>query len=149
MSKCGRMNLFRYSALLVIGANVAYHICQKSIPTAAHVIVSVIVTFAVAIAVSFIILIFFQPHDNIVPALRKVGWASVFRGLAIIAIEVGYLLLYRSGWHVSLGSVFCNTCVFVILLPVGLILFKEKLILTNYLGVLFALAGIYLMTRGR
>ena len=37
------MPLFWVSAMLVIGANVAYHIYQKFIPASIHVIVSVIV----------------------------------------------------------------------------------------------------------
>lgn len=143
------MPLFWVSAMLVIGANVTYHVCQKSIPSTAHVIVSVIVTFIVAIAVSFPLLLFFPLEGGILVATKKVGWASVFRGMAIIGIEIGYLLLYRSGWNISLGSIFCNTWVFLVLLPVGLILFKERLVLANYFGILLALAGIYLITRGR
>lgn len=143
------MQPFWLSALLVIGANVTYHVCQKSIPLTAHVIVSIIVTFLVAILLSIPLLIFFPMEGHILSVAKGVGWASVSRGLAIIGIEVGYLLLYRSGWHISLGALFCNTWVFLLLLPVGFLLFKEKLVLSHYFGILLALGGIYLMTRGR
>lgn len=141
------MPLFWLSAMLVIGANVGYHICQKSIPASAHVIVSVIVTFIVAIAASFPLLLLYPPEADIVSVAKKVGWASVLRGLAIIGIEVGYLLLYRSGWKISLGPVFCYACVVVILIPVGLFFFKERVTLTHGLGILLALIGVFLITQ--
>lgn len=141
------MPLFWTSALIVIFANVIYHVCQKTIPGTAHVILSVIVTFIIAIVASCIMLIFIPPEYGILPAIRKVGWASVFRGLAIIGIEIGYLLLYRSGWHISLGPVFCYTCVVAILIPIGMFFFGEKLTSTRGIGVLLALTGVYLMTK--
>jgi hypothetical protein len=141
------MRFFWFSAILVIGSNVVYHICQKSIPPSAHVIVSILITFLIAILASALFLIIFPPEESLISAVKKVGWASVVRGLAIIGIEIGYLLLYRSGWHISLGPVFCNTVVFLFLIPVGLILFKEKMIPSNILGVVLAITGIYLITR--
>ena len=68
-------------------------------------------------------------------------------GLTIVGVDVGYLLLYRSGWAVSLGSVFCNAVVALILLPIGILLFKEKLTFSNYVGVALTLVGIYLVAR--
>ena len=71
------MSLFWISAMLVIGANVAYHICQKSIPASAHVIVSVIVTFVVAMTASFPLLFLSPPEADIVSVTKKVDRASV------------------------------------------------------------------------
>ena len=141
------MPLFWLSALIVIGVNVGYHVCQKSIPPAAHVIVSVIVTFVVAIVVSFFLLCLCPAEGGILSAVRKVGWASVLRGLAVIGIEAGYLLLYRSGWRISLGPVFCYACVVVLLILIGMLFFKEKFTLAHGLGVFLALGGVYLITR--
>ena len=141
------MPLFWLSALIVIGANVGYHLCQKSIPSEAHVIVSIIVTFIIAIIASIFIMFLYPPEGSIITVVKKVGWASVFRGLAEVGIEAGYLLLYRSGWSISLGPVFCYACVILLLIPIGMVFFKERLTLTHGLGVLLALGGVYLITQ--
>lgn len=141
------MVLFWISAGIVVGANVAYHLSQKSIPAAANPMLSLIVTFMTAGVATLLILPFFLGSAPVVRELGKLNWASVAVGLTIIGVDVGYLLLYRSGWAISLGSVFCNAMVALILLPIGVLLFKEKLAFSNYLGVVLTLLGIYLVAR--
>lgn len=138
---------FWLSAGLVVGSVVAYHLCQKSIPQAANPMLSLIITFITAIVVSVLILPIFLRNTDVVAELGRLNWASVVLGLTIVAVDVGYLLLYRSGWDLSLGSVFCNSLVALILLPVGVFVFKEKLVMSNYIGIALTLAGIYLITR--
>jgi drug/metabolite transporter (DMT)-like permease len=141
------MTLFWLSAALVVGANVAYHLCQKSIPPVANPMLSVTATFFTAGAVSLLLLPAFLGHTTLVQKLGRLNWASVALGLTIVGVDVGYLLLYRAGWNLSLGSVVCNSSVALVLLPVGVLLFKEKLTPSNYVGVGLALVGIYLITR--
>jgi len=141
------MGLFWFSAILVIASNVAYHVCQKSIPGNANPIVSIIVTYAVALAASLCIYPLFPSEGGILVGLRNLNWASVALAFTILGIEAGYLLVYRSGWNISLGPVFCNVMVALALVPIGLLLYKEKLILSNYVGIAFALMGIYLIAR--
>ncbi|HEV8661075.1 MAG TPA: hypothetical protein VGS96_20930 [Thermoanaerobaculia bacterium] len=40
-------------------------------------------------------------------------------GLAIVAIDLGFLLAYRAGWRISTASVAANTTAALILLPTG------------------------------
>jgi drug/metabolite transporter (DMT)-like permease len=142
------MALFWLSAALVVGANVAYHLCQKSISPTANPMLSVTVTFFTAGVAS---LLFLLPsllgNAALVQELGQLNWASVALGLTIVGVDVGYLLLYRAGWNLSLGSVVCNSSVALVLLPVGVLMFKEKLSFSNYVGVGLALVGIYLITR--
>jgi drug/metabolite transporter (DMT)-like permease len=140
------MDLFWFSALLVIFSNVGYHICQKSIPPAANPLLSVIVTFALALLVSVALYFFLPGERGIISGLKNLNAASFVLGLTIIGIEVGYLLVYRSGWNISLGPVFINLVVLLILIPVGLLLFNEKITVKNLAGVVFAVIGIYLIT---
>jgi drug/metabolite transporter (DMT)-like permease len=141
------MPLFWLSAALVVGANVAYHLCQKSIPPAANPMLSVTVTFFTAGTASLLFLPSFLGNATLVQELGRLNWASVALGLTIVGVDVGYLLLYRAGWHISLGSVVCNSSVALVLLPIGVLLFKEKLSFSNYVGVGLALVGFYLITR--
>ena len=137
--------MFWLSIALLVGANVAYHICQKMIPAPASPVVSVVITFAVATLASIALLPVFLPDGGIVAELRKLNWASVVLGLTIIGIEVGFLLLYRSGIQISLASIFVNALVALSLVPVGIIFFKDRLLGTDLLGIGLLLAGIYLI----
>jgi drug/metabolite transporter (DMT)-like permease len=141
------MFLFWFSAALVIGSTVGYHLCQKSIPQQANPMLSVIVTFLTAAAASLLLVRFFLTGDSLVQEFRRLNWTSVVLGLSIVGIDVGYLLFYRMGWSLSLGSVFCSALVAIILVPIGVAFFKEKLLLANYVGIVLALAGIYLISR--
>ena len=141
------MLLFWFSAAFVVSASVAYHLCQKSIPAPANPMVSVIVTFGTAGVASLLLLPLFLEGASLGQELGKLNWASVALGLTIVGLEVGYLLLYRAGWNISLGSAFCNALVALALLPIGVYLFKERLALLNYVGVALTLIGIFLIIR--
>jgi hypothetical protein len=141
------MFIFWFSVVLVIGANVAYHVCQKVIPVGANPFVSLFVTFMTAAAATLIVIPFGLGDSSLLAEFRKLNWASAAIGLTIVGVDLGYLLVYRSGWNVSLGSAFCNAWVALLLIPVGVALFKERLITSNYVGVVLALVGVFLITR--
>jgi drug/metabolite transporter (DMT)-like permease len=77
--------------------------------------------------------------------VRKVGWPSVALGAVIVGLELGFLLAYRAGWNLSLASLVSNTTVALLLIPVGLLLFKEELKPVHIVGVLLALVGLVLV----
>ncbi len=139
--------MFWLSMTMLIGANVAYHVCQKTIPGVANPMVSVTVTFLVATLASVALLPVFVGDSGVLVELRRLNWSSVLLGLTIIGIEVGFLLLYRSGWNISLASIVVNALVALSLIPVGILLFKEKLLGTDVAGILLLLAGIYLIAQ--
>ncbi len=139
--------MFWLSMAMLIGANVAYHVCQKTIPGVANPMVSVTVTFLVATLASAVLLPVFVGDSGVLVELRKLNWSSVLLGITIIGIEVGFLLLYRSGWNISLASIVVNALVALSLIPVGIVLFKEKLLGTDVAGILLLLAGIYLIAQ--
>ena len=141
------MKLFWFSAILVVVSNVSYHLCQKSIPSVANPLVSVAVTFLVAAALALALLPWFPSEGTIVQSLRSLNWASVVLGLTIVGLETGYLLLYRSGWRISIGPLFCDLAMMLILIPIGLVFYREKLLPSNYAGIIFSFIGIYLLTR--
>lgn len=141
------MPLIWISAMLVVGSSLTYHICQKSIPVAANPLLSVLVTLLTASVVSALTLPFFMTGDSLAQELGKLNWASVVLGLVVVGVDLGYLLLYRSGWNISLGSVFCNSFVALTLILVSVVYYREKLLVSNYVGIVFALVGIFLITR--
>ena len=141
------MLVFWLCATVVVGSSAAYHFTQKSISSAANPMVSLIVTFSTAGVASLVLLPLFLGQATVKQEVAKLNWASVVLGLTIVGVDVGYLLLYRSGWNLSLASVFCGAMVALVLLPLGVLVFRERLSVSNRLGIVLALAGVYLITR--
>jgi drug/metabolite transporter (DMT)-like permease len=141
-----RVMLFYVSMGLVIISIVFYQLFQKSISTTVDPIVSLILTYGIAIILSFILLIFFPPQGSVLESFKKANAASYLLGLAVVGIELGYLLVYRNGWKFSFSSAFSSSVALIILVIIGTIFFKEHISLTKITGLLFCLLGIALLS---
>jgi drug/metabolite transporter (DMT)-like permease len=139
------MPLFALSFLVVILSNLVYHVSQKSVPREAHPIVSLLVTYGVAIGITLLLIPFFPIKEPIGREFRKLNWSSAVIGAAIVGVELGFLLAYRAGWRISVGSAAANAAVAALLVPTGLVLFGEKLSEANIAGLVLCLAGLLLV----
>ena len=137
--------MFYGAIALTVFANVLYHLFQKSIPGNVNPLFSLTITYLVAATASVILIPFFPLEGTLGSELRKINWTSFGLGVVIIGLELGFLLAYRAGWNISLASLVANTTVALILIPIGLILFKERLTPINVLGVILALVGLVLV----
>lgn len=129
---------------LTIIANVFYHLAQKSISGNVNPFVSLIATYLTAILISLAILPFYRQGPGIGESIKSLNWASIVLGVAIIGLELGYLLAYRMGWQISLAGVFSNVAVALLLIPIGVLLFREHLSGLNVLGLAFCVLGLIL-----
>lgn len=68
-------------------------------------------------------------------------------GFAVVGLELGYLLAYRMGWNVSLVSLISNTWVALLLIPIGIYVYKENMTLTAVSGVALCILGLVLITK--
>jgi len=139
------MGLLTLAVALTVGSNVLYHVSQKSIPGGAHPLMSLTVTYLVALAVTLLLWPLYPGGAPSWRSLASLNWASVAVGVAIVGVEMGVLLAYRAGWRVSVGSTAVNVALAVILIPIGLLFFGERLTPTNAAGVVLCLAGLLLL----
>ena len=139
------MFLFYFSISLAILSSALYHFSQKLIPAGVHPIVSVIVTYAVSLVLCFILLIFIPPENGLVAAFKQLNWATILLAISIIGLEVGFLLVYRSGWHLGLAAVLVNVVASLMLVPVTIFLFRDKISWVNVLGIFVCLAGLVML----
>lgn len=137
--------MFYGAIALTILSNVLYHLFQKVIPGNVNPLLSLAVTYLVAASATLLLLPLFPVQGTLGAELRKVNWASVGLGAVIVGLELGFLLAYRAGWDLSLANLVSNTTVALLLIPFGLLLFKEQLSLVNILGVILAIAGLVLV----
>lgn len=64
-----------------------------------------------------------------------------------MGIEIGFLLTYRVGWRISLGSTAAAAAVAVLLIPVGILVYGERLSAANVAGIVLCIAGLALIVR--
>ena len=136
------MFLLYFSIALTVLANLFYHVFQKSISATVNPIVSLIITYLTALVISFLVLPFYPAKAGITDTLKELNWASFALGFAIIGLEMGFLLAYRAGWNISLAAVISNVAVTLLLIPIGLLFFRERVTLINMVGIVLCIAGL-------
>jgi uncharacterized membrane protein len=137
--------LYTATIVLAILSSMLYHVFIKMTPQGAHPAVSLIVTYAVAAVLCGGLLLFLPLKMALADAFKQLNWASYALALAIVGLEMAYILAYRAGWRISIAAVLVNTTVTVLLIPIGLLAFKEKLSPVNVAGILVAIAGLVMM----
>jgi drug/metabolite transporter (DMT)-like permease len=141
------MFLFWFSIGLTVLSNVVYHLAQKLTPAQANPMLSLAVTYMLAVVGSLLLLPLFPMQGGLAASLRQLNWSAAALAVAVIGLELGFLLAYRAGWNISLAGFLSNATVGVILIPVGLLLFREKINLVNVLGVVVCIAGLIMINR--
>lgn len=132
--------------LLVIAANTFYHICSKSLPQNVNPFISLFVTYTVGAILSLLIY-FFGENPAIINDMKKLNWTSILLGLSIIGLEFGYIKVYRAGWNVSTGSLVANIGLAVVLVFVGVLLYKETITLNRLIGIVLCCVGIFFLNK--
>lgn len=141
--------MFWTAILLTIVSNVFYHLIQKVTPHNANPVLSLAVSYLAAALICFALLPVFPMKEGMRESLKQLNWASVALAFTLVGLELGFLLAYRAGWNISLAGLVSNTTVAMLLLPVGLVLFRERLSGINAVGVVVALLGLVLMNWGK
>ncbi|MEG2174797.1 MAG: EamA family transporter [Oscillospiraceae bacterium] len=145
-----RENIMHHSIwpiALVVVANVIYNICTKATPAGAQPFAALAVTYAVATLVSMTLYFFFNTEQNLLLDLRRLNWSSLMLGVSVVALEFGYIQVYRVGWNISIGSLVANIALAIALLIVGLLFYHEQISARKMLGAALCLAGIVLVGR--
>jgi len=139
------MFLFYFSIILAICSSALYHFVAKSTPANVNFTVSLLITYGVAFIVTLFTFVFFPVQDGMTAELKKLNWASIGLAIAIVGIEFGFLLVYRSGWNLGIAAVLTNVIASLILVPVAIFVFKDKISWVNITGILVCLAGLVML----
>lgn len=139
------MSLFYISITIAILSSALYHFSQKEIPPQASPVVSVIVTYVVALVLCLGLLYFVPPPGGLLASIRTLNWSTYLLALSIVGLETGFLLVYRSGWNIGLAAVLVNVTASLILVPVALLYFEDQLSWINLAGILVCLMGLFML----
>lgn len=71
----------------------------------------------------------------------------VMLAVGVLLIEIGTLLSYRYGWPIGVVGPVGNALAAAVLLPVAIVVFKDRVGVSQILGLILVVAGMLLMTR--
>jgi hypothetical protein len=138
-----------FPLLLVVGSGVVYHLSQKAAGPSASPWPLLSLAYGFALV-----------------ACLGLGWATgggaamrrlpdrgtmllgLTLGLAVLGVELGFFLAYRSGWALGSASVICNIGVTAALAVIGVAALGEAFTLVRGAGIALAAAAGWMIVRG-
>ncbi len=141
------MFLFYFSISLAIISSVLYHLFQKLTSASANPAIALMVTYAVSFVLCLGLIPFYPIKDGLGNAFKQLNWASVALAFALVGLEIGFLLVYRSGWNIGFAGTITNVASALVLIPVGLLLFKDKVSALNLIGVVVCIVGLIMVNQ--
>ncbi len=139
------MFLFYFSITLAICSSALYHFAAKSTPAHVNFTVSLLTTYAAAFVITLLGFFFFPIQNGLAAELKQLNWTSVGLAFAVVGIEFGFLLVYRSGWNLGIAAVLVNVVASLILVPAAILVFKDNLNWVNITGIFICLAGLIML----
>lgn len=132
---------------VAIAATVGYHIVMKLTPASVNPYLSLAVTYAVT-TLAFTLIYVAQP--GAVPfraAVGQLNWTALALCVVVVGLDLGFLMLYRGGFDVSLGALITQSAAALLLLLLGVAFFAEKLSLANLGGIGLCVVGLWLINQ--
>ncbi|MEG1694905.1 MAG: EamA family transporter [Eubacterium sp.] len=133
--------------LIVIAANTFYNICAKEIPDNVPPFAALTITYISASIVSLILYFITNGSHHLMADVQRINWASIVLGISIVALEFGYIQVYRVGFNISMGSLIANIGLAMVLIFVGVFLYKEVLTVNQVIGVILCIGGMIFLNR--
>ena len=141
------MIMYVFPIVLIVVSNIFYNVCQKSTPQNVNPFSALLVTYLTAAILTLIASIFYKTDKDFFHSFSQLNWTSVALGVAIIGLEFGYLLAYRVGWNISVGSLVANIFLALMLIPIGIFFYKEGFSVNQIFGMVFCLVGLVLINK--
>jgi multidrug transporter EmrE-like cation transporter len=132
---------------LAILCTVAYHLVLKLTPAGAHPLLSLMVTYALVTLLLGAALLVAPAGFEWRQELRHLNWTALALAVAIVGLDLGFLYLYRGGFDVSLGALVTQSAAAMLLLVIGVAVFRERLSTANVLGLALCVVGLWLVNR--
>jgi drug/metabolite transporter (DMT)-like permease len=141
------MFMYVFSIVLIVVSNIVYNVCQKSTPQNANPFSALLITYLTAAILTLITSLFYRSDKGFLQSFNELNWTSVALGVAIVGLELGYLMAYRAGWNISVGSLVANIILALMLIPIGVLFYKEVFTVNQIIGVFFCMVGLLLINK--
>jgi drug/metabolite transporter (DMT)-like permease len=141
------MFAYIFPIILIVASNVVYNVCQKTTPQNVNPFSTLLITYLTAAVMTVIAALFYKTDKGFLESFQKLNWTSIVLGIAILGLEVGYLLAYRVGWNLGIGSLVANIILAMLLIPIGILFFNEGFTFFQVIGVVLCIAGLILINK--
>ena len=132
---------------LIVGSVVLYQVSTKLLPKGLNHWHALMLFYALALMLTVVMTLFDRPTRSLLEDMRKLNWAVPLVALSVVGIELGWILVFRAGAGLSLTGLIVNVAVAVIVIPIGLLFFSEKISLVNVAGMALCLIGLVLISQ--
>jgi len=132
---------------LAVACTVGYHLVLKLTPAGVNPLLSLLVTYALVVVLFGAILLASPGGFEWKQEIRHLNWTAVALAVAIVGLDLGFLFLYRSGFEVSLGALVTQSAAALLLLAIGVAVFREHLSAANAVGLVLCLVGLWLVNQ--
>ena len=132
---------------VAIAATVGYHIVMKLTPAGANPYLSLAVTYGVTTIAFAAIYVALPGGVPFRVAIGQLNWTALALCVVVVGLDLGFLMLYRGGFDVSLGALITQSAAALLLVLLGVAFFAEKLTMTNVAGIVLCMAGLWLINK--
>lgn len=132
---------------IAIVATVGYHLVLKVTPAPVNPFLSLAVSYLIGATLFIAIYATMPGSTSLRESLQVLNWTAIALAVTVVGLDVGFLLLYRSGFNVSFGQLVTQSAAALLLLLLGVAFFREKLSLANIGGILLCVVGLWLINR--
>ena len=133
---------------MAIVGQIVYQIAQRSVPKDAPQFVVLALAY---LAAALLCLVLASPSGMLSGGLNwraALAWPTWLIALSIVAIEIGYLSAYRSGWTIGTAFTVASTVTVFALAVVGRFALGESLSLRQILGLGCSCLALWLLSGG-
>jgi drug/metabolite transporter (DMT)-like permease len=134
-----------WPVVLAVFGCILYNVCAKETPSDIQPFASLTITYLMGTILALIAFFLLSDQKTIFVEFQKANFTSWALGLTILCQEVAYIFLYRVGWKVSTGSLIANITSSILLLVVGIFLYREALTIKQVMGIVICIAGLLLI----
>jgi uncharacterized membrane protein YdcZ (DUF606 family) len=133
-------------ALTILGSTF-YHIAQKSIPKTANPLYAIIIAYLTGLLICLSLLLFYPSEQPLRTTIKQLDWSMFLVGIGAVMIEIGFLLVYRTGWNISSATILVGAGGSTLLILIGVFFYKEHISIWNMLGILFCVLGVAFISK--
>jgi drug/metabolite transporter (DMT)-like permease len=131
--------------LAVVG-QVVYQIGQRAVPLDASPLAVLTVAYFAAGLLCLALAWPFGAFASGVHLRSALAWPTWIIAISIVAIEVGFLTAYRSGWTLGTAFAACSTATLIALAVVDWLSRGGRLSATQLAGLACSCAGVWLLS---
>ena len=133
--------------VVAVISTVGYHLALKLTPEAANPYLSLAAAYAVGGLIFAIGYVMSPGAGTFRVHLQTLSWTPLALAAAVVVLDLAYLMLYRAGYELSFGQLVTQSSAALLLVVLGVAVFREKLSLANVGGILLCIAGLWLINR--